>query len=342
MTAARQQNPKPYLQKLLDGDISEKELAELVQLSRSIVQAYFEYIRNSIFQLCRHQGLTMTDVAYDCLGEAFVRDETDRFSRLEDFVESLDENLETIDEREVFLAYKSFLMCLADAQLARLFAQSDPAGAKIHRNIRDCVKQSGFFCIKKDFRGKVLMPRDCEASEHRAPFPPDELEAEFRQTVNRQATLGHLLNALHDILVKQSAYRRSVPVVEVVQIFRRYYQAEAVEPDDGSLPSREGLSEFEIRRIRQHVELALKEKILLTYLARGKIDRQQAEALARAFEDMIADWCSGEESQTSLYGYVSRYVSMDEATYESTMRPKMEYLLKIVREEFAARLMKDI
>ena len=284
----------------------------------------------------------MTDVAYDCLGEAFARDETGRFSRLEDFVGSLNEHLETIDEREVFLAYKSFLMRLADAQLARLFAQSDPAGAKIHRNIRDCAKQSTFFCIKKDFRGTVLVPHDCDASEHLAPFPSDELEREFRQRVNHEATVGNLLGILHDVLKHQSVYRWSVPVVEVVQIFRRFYRSDADEADDVALRPHEGLTRFEIDEMCRHVELALKEKILLTYLARGKIDRRQAEAMAHAFEDMIADWCDGEESQTSLYGYVKQYSAMDEATYESTLRPKMEYLLKIAREEFAARLMKEI
>jgi len=284
----------------------------------------------------------MTDVAYDCLGEAFARDETGRFSRLEDFVGSLNEHLETIDGREVFLAYKSFLMRLADAQLARLYAQSDPAGAKIHRNIRDCVKQSSFFCMKKDFRGTVLVPRDCEASEHLAPFPPDELEREFRQSVNHESSIGQLLSILHAILKHQSAYGRSVLVVDVVQIFKRFYRSDVDEADDVALRPHEGLTRFEIDEMRRHVELALKEKILLTYLARGKIDRRQAEAMAHAFEDMIADWCNGEESQTSLYGYVKQYSAMDEATYESTLRPKMEYLLRVVREEFATRLLKEI
>jgi len=335
-------NLKVHLQNVQDGVLSETDLAGFVQLARAIAQAYLRTIRASLAQLCLVQGLTLTDLGYDCIAEAFAKDERNRFSQIDNFISSLDKPLADTGEHDVFLAFKSFMLQIADAQLARLYAQSDPAGAKIHRNIRDCAKQSTFFCIKKDFRGMVLMPHDCNASEHLPPFPPDELEREFRHSVYHETTIGHLLSILHDILKDQSAYRRSVPVVDVVQIFRRFYRGDAEEAADVTLRLHDGLTEFEIDRMRRHVELALKEKILLTYLARGKTDRRQAEAMAHAFEDMIADWCNGEESQTSLYGYVNRYSAMDEATYESTLRPKMEYLLKVAREEFAARLMKEI
>jgi len=90
------------------------------------------------------------------------------------------------------------------------------------------------------------------------------------------------------------------------------------------------------------VEIVLKEKILLTYFAKGKLDRKESEAIFHAFEDILEDWCTGEVSQCSLFDYLKQYITIDEKTYESNYRAKMEYLIKIAREEFAARLMKEL
>ena len=61
-----------------------------------------------------------------------------------------------------------------------------------------------------------------------------------------------------------------------------------------------------------------------------------------ALSEMMRDWYSGDGSESSLYDCLRRRITMDEETYEQTLRTKMEYLLKIARQEFAARLMKEI
>ncbi|MDI6766856.1 MAG: hypothetical protein QME52_08550 [Bacteroidota bacterium] len=213
---------KDFLLLLLEGNISHSELTELVHLSRAIIQSYLGYIRNSITYLCLQQGLTITDLAYDCIAEAFAKDEKNKFHQLENFAQSLDNDLESTPEPEIFLAFKSFLTRLADAQLARLFAQADPGGAKIHRNIRDCLKQSALFKLEKDFRGLVLKPKD-DTGEHLEEFPHEALEHELLNNLNHECSTPELLATLHRTLTEQTKYRRSVPLVDVVQLFRKTY-----------------------------------------------------------------------------------------------------------------------
>ncbi len=334
-------NLKVHLSKLFEENVNLNELTELIQLSRSIVQSYLGYIRISISKLCLQQGLTINDLAYDCIAEAFARDAKNKFPQLENFASSLTDKLEHLPEHEIFLAYKSFLTRIADAQLARLYAQADPAGAKIHRNIRDCVKQSSLFVLERDFRGLVLKPKQ-KINEHLEEFPREELEKEFMSLIDHQSTTPELLELLHDVVMDQGNYRNSIPLVEVVQLFRKAFQPDIDVTDRCQIFSGEGLTEFEIKNIRTQVEMALKEKIFLTYFAKGKLDRKESEAMFTAFEDILEDWCSGEESQPSLFYYLRQYLSIDEETYEQTLRTKMEYLLKIAREEFAARLMKEL
>ncbi len=333
------------LQALLSDEAGENDVARLVQLSRTIIESYLYSSRSSLKILCDKQGLTLTDLAYDCLGEAFMRDSRNSFVCIRNFAGSLTVDLCSIPEHELFLAFKGLLLRIAERHLARLFAQSDPAGAKIHRNLRDCLKISRALTLEKDFRGLVLRPKDYDSLDHLPPYPSDKLDREIQEFFNPSDSVSQFLSRLKEILVGQSEFRRSVPILEIVRILKRIYHEDLAWSEDGRdvvCPQGDELYDFEIEGIRREVNTAVKEKILLTYLARGKINRQDADAMARSLHDLIEDWTSGEEQSTSLYRYLARHLNIDEETYERAYRPKMEYLLKIARDEFASRIMVDL
>lgn len=300
-------------------------------------------MRSSLLILCQQNGLSFTDLAYDCIAEAFVKDSQNEFPILKNFTSSLHARIDILPEHEIFIAYKCFITTIADTQLARLYAQSDPAGAKIHRNIRECAKKSMFFSLSKDSRGSLLKPTGCDVLEHLPQFPREQLEADLLSAVDHQRTSDKLLEVLYSILVHQEMYRRSVPLNDVVQACKKLFQAGYQPEEQSDFHSEiESLTDFEIETLCTQVEYVLKEKIVLTYLARGKINRKEAEAIFSAFQDMIDDWVEGTGENYSLYEYFSRRLPIDERTYEAQFRPKIEYLLKIVRQEFAARLLREI
>lgn len=334
---------KSLLEQARSGTISANELVGLVQLSRAIIERYLIHLRPSLAQLCVNQGLTFSDLAYDCIAEAFARGSGMTFPQLNNFFTRLSKNLNDSPEEEVFLAYRMFLTRVADSQLARLYAQSDPDGAKIYRNIREQVKHNSTLAIHRDFRGNVLIPLDAEPLDHLQEFPPDELERRIVSQSDHALTTPQFLKILHDILVQQSFYRRSIPVVDVVQIFKQAYRHDvSTLAELGDPLSAEGLTDYDIERMCGEVEIVLKEKIVLAYYARGKITKRQAEAMIDAFRDILEDWIRSAEQQVNLYQHLHRYLSIDQRAYESHFRAKMEYLLKIARKEFAARLLREI
>jgi hypothetical protein len=289
--------------------------------------------------LALHQGLTATDLAYDCIAEAFARDQDGSFTQMENFVRSLREPIEDLPDHEIFLAFKSFLTTIVDAQLARLYAQADPVGARIHRNVREQLKNSNTLKLERDFRGLVIRPLHEDSIDHLGPLPIETLERGLYGSVEK--TIPEVLECLSKLLCSQSEYRRSIPLLDIVGVLKRSIGSEYEQSVDESEPGLDGLARTEIEAIRSQVEVALKEKILLTYFARGKIDRRQAEAMASAFHDLLWDWCFGDDPK-SLYDYLRLYLPMSEIEYENTLRTKMEYLLKLARDEFAARLMKEL
>jgi hypothetical protein len=332
---------KPNLLRLREGKISISEMTELVYLCRSVIDAYLNSTRRSITRLCLTQGLTITDLSYDCIAEIFARNEQNKFPQIENFTGVLREPLDVIPDNDLFLAFKQFLICITDAQLARLYAQSDPAGAKIHRNIRDTVKNSKLFRLERDFRGLILRPT-IDFAEHLEQYPREELERALFDRIDHQITTPDLLNIIYTILIEQHTYACSIPLVDIVQIFKKVYHGDLNVENCSCDISSESLTQFEIDRVCSQIELSLKEKILLTYLARGKVDRKEAEAMFDTFKDLLEDWCNSEESQTSIFNYFKQYLPVTEEQYESLYRSKMEYLLKIAREEFRIRLMKEL
>ena len=128
---------REYLKLIDSGGISESQLSEVVQISRGIIQSHLGYMRSSIAHLCLRQGLSLVDLSYDCIAEAFARDAGNSFRSIHDFLGSLEKDLGAISNEELFLAYKSFLIRIAEAQLARLYGQSDPSGSPPPSNWSD-------------------------------------------------------------------------------------------------------------------------------------------------------------------------------------------------------------
>ncbi len=331
------------LQQVLSGSISESEAVKLVQMSRAICQSYLEHSYRAVINVAVQQGLTITDLALDCIAEAFARDDNDRLYRLQAFTHSLRVEIERLPASEIFIAYRTVLIRIAKAHLARQYALADPAGARIHRNIREHLKHSDTLSLVSDYRGLLVRPSSGDTLEHLGPFPFDELQRLFLERARTRQTIPELLHDLAIVLMEQSRYRRSIPLMEIVLIVKKVYLEEGeATTADASQIQLDGLQGLEIDELRVQVETVLKEKILLTYFARGKVDRKQAEAMAEAIHDLLWDWCFSSDKQKSLQQYLGRHLEADDNLYEEVFRTKMEYLLRTAREEFAARLMKEL
>jgi hypothetical protein len=318
-------------------------MAEFVQLSRVIVQAYLGEFRPASRALCDRQGISFADLAYDCIGEVFARDPAGAFIHVHGFAKSLNRPMDQTSDQELLAGFRALLSAFADAQIARLYALSDPAGARIHRNIRECVKRGGNFSLVKDFRGWVLYPTDSPAMDDLPPCDIDALKRDFPAHLGDSRQIPQLLHALHGALLAQYNHRRSIALVDAVQIIKEVFITDSTTAADPlSVPPDESVFHADIGRIRTQVEQSLKEKILLTYVARRKLGSREAEAVFLAYRDVIEDWISGNGKDIALQVYLSRHITLGPDEYESTYRVKMEYLLRIIREEFAGRLMREL
>lgn len=173
------------------------------------------------------------------------------------------------------------------------------------------------------------------------PSQVEDLQRLFLERARYFHTVPELLEIVHAIVTEQHTYRRSLVLTELVSLFKLVYVEREEASDHDIAPTFEGLSDVEVAHILLQVQRSLQEKILVTYLAKGKVSRREAEGMFLALCDMMKDWTS-DGSTTSLFWYAHRHLGVSEEEYHNTLRTKMEYLLREVRSELAARLRAEL
>ena len=329
------------------NSINHSQLTELVGISRLIIQSYLINYRSKVLNLITRHGITITDLSYDCIADAFARNGENKFHIIKKLISSLNQNIKEIEVLNAFLAYKSFLIKVTDAQLSKLYSQSDPIGSKILRNVKDVVRCLDKFAIVKNLSGLTLVAGSSDELIYKHEFPFEKILAEFSMNDNGSDT-NDLLNRLHQILTGQCEYRRSVLLTDVVSLFKKYFSAEinnTYEVNEQLLLSpvlNDGFEEYETTQVKQKVENYIKEKILLDYFVKGKINKEEAESIYLTIQDIINDWYYGVGTKDSIYKYFTDHHQIEKEEYLKNYKTKIEYLVKLARDEFANYLLKEI
>lgn len=332
---------RTILEHLVDGVLSHPELARLVQMCRCIAESHLLHHRKSLVRICALNGLSISDLASDCVADAFELGHSNNFIHFEKFLATLRRPLEETSEEQLSLAFASFVLIITKTQLARVYAQCDPAGAKILRNIKDALKNGNSLEIRHDFRGAVVYPLNVDALDHLPAYPIENLESVLCALRRRTLRIPVLLAEVSSLLVEQEEHRRSIPLIDLVQVFKSYYEQflESSEVTDGYAI---GLTEDDIKRLRKRTLQAIDEKIVMTYLLKGKIDKSEAGVLSATMNEIVGGWFDGGIQESSYYSLVAGRISISQEEYENTWRKKIEYLAKTARQTILDNLEGDV
>lgn len=343
MKAAVAKKLKSILLIIHESQPSEKTITELVHLSRTIISGYLICAKSSVMQLTRLHGISLSDISYDCVGELFKRNHKGNYQTLIKFFSSLRISIEVIPENELFFAFKSLLIQIADAHISRLYAKIDPAGAKIQRNIKDTVRKVDFFSVRKNVNGLYLIPKS-QSENCKQPFiEVENIEHDFLSSADSTMTTKTLLRILFEIISAQESFRKGISLVDVVKLFKKIYSIETkYSVDEEFIPVNTDckFNEVEQTEITANVLQKVNAKIEL-YYSKGKITPNQKDALYKTVNDIVQDWLETGASNISLFEYVNRYLKIDVKTYRKGIRDKLEYLVKYAKKEFSRRLLSN-
>ncbi|MBI4429349.1 MAG: hypothetical protein HY562_09555 [Ignavibacteriales bacterium] len=260
------------------------------------------------------------------------------------FIHSLYNPLHEIPEADLFLAFKAFVGEVAKAQLARIYSECDPEGAKILRNVKDALKRSRTLVLVDELQGLSIRTANRESLLHRRQFPSDQLERELFYQLRHPTNIPTLLRSLEKILSGQSSYRRSIPLIDVVQILKKYFvhfsDYSADEPI--SSDALRSLSEGDLQLLCGESLKAVQQKIVTTYLLTGKVTREEAVGLSEALGAILKDWIEHKEVHDSFAKRAIQALGISLEQYEDRWRTKVEYLAKIARERLAVGIQENL
>jgi hypothetical protein len=333
--------PPPELRTIVKslalGSVSHSELSRAIHICRTIVESHLEHHRGSLVHICALNGLSVIDLATDCIGDIFARDDLGNFRHFQKFVESLNQPLDETSSKDLFLAFISFVLRFAKTQLARVYSQSDPTGARILRNIKDSLENSTCLTIGEDFRGYVVKPRAVDALDHRPSYPLTQIEAELFALKGAASSTPDLLDKIASILMEQEEYRRSIPLIDVVQVAKSLF--ERLAPSEASMDLGElDRTTEDLVEIKNSALGVVNEKIISTYLLKGKVSKSEAQILSQTMSSIISGWFEQGASDKSYYRHLAALDTISEQEYESFWRKKIEYLARIAREAIVLSL----
>lgn len=298
---------------------------------------------SSILHLCEKQGISINDIAVDCIAEIFEKDINNKYRRLDSFFESLVTPVNDIAEKEMFLAWKGLLIKIAESQTARMYAQYDPAGFKIQRNIKETVPATEYFYLYKNVTGTYLIIPENENKDKLPSLQAEDIESEFITIVKDRRNTRELLKVLHDVIVEQKNYRKTIKLVEAVKLFKKVfdYGADSRFDNEEFIDKNIVISlaeELEVDEVCAKVLKSIKEKILLNYFVKGRLTAEQSEALYSTICDLVFDWTKTGGNNNTIYEYYSGNMKIDENEYDAIIKDKIEYLVKLAKKEFSIYL----
>ncbi|MEG8948010.1 hypothetical protein [Rosettibacter firmus] len=286
-------------------------------------------------KLSSMHGLDVNDLAVDILGEIFRQDNNGNFINLIKFRSKLYDELETINENNLFFAYQSFLRTVSDTHIARLYAELDPNGFKIQRNIKESLPNENLG-IRKNILGTMIYVLNYETNDHLPYIYLEDFEKEFLTRVIEKLSTRELLNIIYLILLDVKEYRKEITLTDTVYLFKKYYGIESVIQNGDEfdiVPSKSTIEEYELQNIYDEVIKKIKLKIFTDYYSKGKLSIEQSKSLIDTINDITYDLLFTGQNNTSYYNYLYKHLHINKEEYNNKFKSKLEYLVKLVHCE---------
>jgi|GEM_PF-2537104 len=324
---------RSYLTDIENGEIKGQTVAELIKLTKSMAASYIRILRRDASGILRESGFTIDDLAIDSCAEIFGNKGGESFYQLRKFISSLSQPLNETDDLSLWSAFFAFVRRVVDVNISRIFSQIDPAGSKLARNLKENLKRNKQIRLLKTDAGGFVMPSDLDLLNYLPEYPPEKLRKDISRYTIENAKTSVLLDIVYEVLAGQNEYRRIIPFNVLVNIFRNVNVELSADLDEEQFSfDRDVISGLDQEIMMRQVEKVISEKILSTYLLKGKVNESEAKILYLVILKVVESWFLDDMPDPGLYKALKMYVSVDQLEYERFWRVKLEYLLKLARD----------
>ena len=286
-------------------------------------------------------GLTLEDLALDCVADLFKRDDEGRLERFDQYFSGVE--WRRCDEPDLEMALRRLVFSAINEGLFRRYQEWDPTLGRIIRNLKRHLGSSTALELHRERFSLVVRLRDAEAEGETLPsMPPEVLEAQLHYAFEGKASVPALVDVLPRVLGCNGLYLPRVGLTELALAFRSVIERLHHEEDESNAADKTFVQRDLAEAVRVHLADSIEEvkgDMHDVYINR----RGVAPGLYAAYFSVIRDvltWHYVERSteKVSLRVALCQYIGhIASPAYRKQHQAVLEYLVKRTQESLYQR-----
>jgi len=333
--------PRPsyrrVFQVILSGEYTPLELGDFVKLCHSLT---LPFIRRKIALGKINPGilgLSEKDIVTDCIADLFYRDETGAFPQIRTFFQNQDLSIEHSTEEELFIGLRRLVLGKVNNSITRLYSEIDPVLGKILRNVKLALERTQLFEQVTRFGETYLMTRGVDVMLHLSPIPVELVRHELSKVVLIHDPIPMMVRKTYDVLVGQTDFQRSIPLVSAALLFKEIY-ALGDEPREDEFGHTGEAGDVE--HIAEIVCRSMKSDLHPSYVGTGKRSEDVFASYLLALRDiLVAEFGNHEAGAVSYFECLKAHIAdLTKAAYSEQHRTVLEYLAKTAKQRMKEEL----
>jgi hypothetical protein len=331
---------QPCISSVTSDHPIEAEVRRLVNLCCKIARTYLQRKSNSGKFDPAFFGISLEDLALDCIADLFRRDEHGQYREFQNYFRG--DNISCLDEVSLLGALRRLVFSKVSHEIFRLYKQHDPSLSKIIRRIKESAKSTKDILVVHRGKEQWIVAENEELKDSVLPLMPQEfLESAISERCPHGFALTAIMQAIPDILAEQDLYRKEYPLVGLALVLRNISSSRDFTEESHSVqPS---LSESELTAYIERSVYEVKEAMVQKYVGKNKIEPMTYDLYFLAIRDiLIAEYVQNDGEENSFYEILSGLRSQTtKQEYAEKHRIYLEYLAKLTRNQFISVVRKE-
>jgi len=326
---------------VLEDSPSEEQVTRLVRSCHALAQPFVASKWSGGYHAHLVVGLSASDLAYDCMGDLFRRDDRGSLVQIRAYFASLE--ISNTTETEMLMHLRRLVFSAVNQGIYRLYRQADPAFGKILRNIKLAIATLQNFTEIERFGEPHLVPAMVDPLMQCPPFETGCLERALAPLVNNSQSIPALLGALSLVLREQEECSRAVALTTVAALFRSIYARGQIEEGSDRDPHDTLMQE----QMRAAIRQAVCEAVTRTFPGYCR-EYGWVETYADAYQSIVERNLALRllENDGAAFSYFTGLqaflpdLTRDE--YQALHKNKVEYVGRLAYEILIAELKKEL
>lgn len=320
-----------FLQLSSEGLLTKTKVGEFINFCLSLLETYFHFNHEPIIKFLFANGLTIKDISIECLSSFFRFNEQNQPILITNFLSKLNKPLNEYPAILIYRRFYGYLQHSADFYLLYLEKEYDRQSYLMRRKLKSYITNSEMLYLKKELQGETVYPLNYDPLLELPLLTNEEMISTFERLRFIQGKKKIIL-FLYDTLSSITDARRAVPLSTLIQILK-FNNSVEYDIEDFADPALPDTSLIDIGQAMYLIDKMLSEKLLKNYINKG-MSAEHAEAVKKSCLDIIIDLLNCGEHD-NYYLYFSRYSTISKERFESDLRRKFDYLIRLSREILA-------